>query len=281
MKRAFVALVMAGALLVGSAATAAQQLLLPEPDGEVLALLLLGSDDGPPRGGNPLVARADSIQLLFVSGDRRHASIVSLPRDSWVPVAGRGTTRINACLNGGPDTCVETVQQEFDVEIDGYLVTSMNGFKAAVDAFGGLVVDVPRPVYNGGMDVPETGRQRLTGSQSLTYGRDRKNRPDGDFGRSRAQSEMLALAHEEVASSGDLTAALDAAMILRRHTVTDLSGAQLARLAFEALHLPPGNVERALAPARIGTAGAASVVFLESGAYDLLRDAAADGRLDA
>lgn len=265
--------------MISGAASAAQHWLLPEPDGEVLTLLLLGSDDGPPRGGNPLVARADSIQLLFVSGDRSDASIISLPRDSWIPVAGRGTTRINACLNGGPTACVQTVEQEFDLDIDGYLATSMNGFKAAVDAFGGLVVDVPRPVYNGGMDVPETGRQRLTGSQSLTYGRDRKNRPDGDFGRSRAQSQMLALAHAEVTSSGELAAALEAVTILRRHTVTDLSGPRLARLAFEALHLPPDNVARELAPARLGTAGAASVVYLESGAYDLIRDAADDGRI--
>lgn len=281
MRRLLSAVLAATVLAAGSAAVAAERLLLPEPDGEVLTLLLMGSDDGPPRGGDPLSARADSLQLLFVSGDRQHASFVSLPRDSWIPVAGRGTTRINACLNNGPENCVATLEAEFGVEVDGYLATSMNAMKRAVETFGGLVVDVPVPLYNGGMDIPETGRQRLTGSQALTYGRDRKNRASGDFGRARAQAEMLAIAHAEVVSQGGLTAALDAAAILRRHTDTDLSGPQLARLALEALQLPPDNVQRELAPAQVGRAGAASVVFLQPAAYELIDDAADDARIGA
>lgn len=279
MRRRIVAVVAAAALLFGSAAMAAAPRLLPDPDGELLTLLLIGSDDGPPRHGDPLAARADSLQLLFVAGDRQHATFISLPRDSWIPVAGRGTTRINACLNSGPETCVATVEQEFGLEVDGYLATSMNAFKAAVDDFGGLVVDVPTPLYNGGMDIPETGVQRLKGSQALTYGRDRKNRSSGDFGRSRAQAELLALAHAEVSSAGDVRSVLDAVTILRRHTATDLSGPRLARLGLEALQLPPENVTRELAPARVGRAGAASVVFLEPGAYGLIADAADDARL--
>lgn len=279
MRRRVVAVVAATAVLLGSAAMAASQRLLPEPDGELLTLLLIGSDDGPPRHGDPLAARADSLQLLFVAGDRQHATFISLPRDSWIPVAGRGTTRINACLNSGPETCVATVEQEFGLEVDGYLATSMNGFKAAVDDVGGLVVDVPTPLYDGGMDIPETGVQRLKGSQALTYGRDRKNRASGDFGRSRAQAELLALAHAEVSSAGDVHTVLEAVATLRRHTATDLSGPRLVRLGLEALHLPPENVTRELAPARLGWAGAASVAFLEPGAYTLIADAADDARL--
>ena len=244
-----------------------------------MALLLLGSDEGPMRSADPTQGRADAIQLLFVAADRQHATFVSIPRDSWVPVTDRGTTRINACLTGGPERCVSTVEQAFDIEVDGYLLTSMRGFVNAVSSFGGLTVDVPTPLYDGGADVTSTGVQELTGSQALTFARDRKNRPGGDFGRTQAQAELLALGHAEVVGAGDVTAVLAGVTVLRRHTVTDLSGPDLVRYGFEAMRLPPGNVERVLVPGRNGMAGAAAVVFLEDGAGPLIRDAAADGRV--
>jgi polyisoprenyl-teichoic acid--peptidoglycan teichoic acid transferase len=266
-------------LVLGGVAVAAERLLLPDPDGEVLVLLLLGSDGGPPRGDQMLTARADGMQLLFVSGDRQHATFVSLPRDAYVSVAGRGTTRINACLNGGPEPCVATVEQEFGIDVDGYLVTSMDGFKSAIRDFGGITVDIPHPVFDGGQAIPEAGTQRLTGSQALTYGRDRRHRPAGDFTRTQAQAEMLAIGHAEVVEGGDVGRVLETAAILRRHTVTDLSGPQLVRLGFEAMRLPPGNVQRVLAEGTPTMVGGASVVRLHSSAYDVIRDAAADGRI--
>lgn len=272
------AAVVLAALLLSSTATALDRWLLPQPDGEVLTLLLLGSDGGPPRTDQMLTARADGFQLLFVSGDRQHATFVSIPRDAYVPVAGRGTTRINACLNGGPEPCVATIEQEFGIGVDAYLLTSMDGFKFAVRDFGGLTVDVPTPVFDGGADIPQAGVQQLTGSQALTYGRDRSNRPGGDFTRSQAQAEMLAIGHADLVAA-DVGKVVETAAIVRRHTVTDLSGPQLIRLAFEALHLPPGNVERVLAEGTPTTIGGASVVSLSPRAYDVIRDAAADGRL--
>jgi polyisoprenyl-teichoic acid--peptidoglycan teichoic acid transferase len=280
MRRVLVLLVSLVMLLgVGSAVAIERLLLPPAPDDGVLTLLLLGSDEGPMRSDDPLTGRADGFQLLFVSGDRQHATFVSIPRDAWVPVSGRGNTRINACLVGGPDRCVETVEREFGIEVDGYFVTSMLGFANAVGAFGGLTVDVPTPVFDGGHDIPAAGVQHLEGLQALTYARDRKNRPGGDFGRSQAQAELLAIAHAEVVGAADVRRALDAITVLRRHSITDLPGPTIARLGFEALQLPPENVQRVLAPGYHSTAGAAAIVRLEPRAYEIIRDAAADGRV--
>jgi polyisoprenyl-teichoic acid--peptidoglycan teichoic acid transferase len=279
--RRSLALLLATVLLLGiGTAVAVERLLLPRAtDDGVLTLLLLGSDEGPMRSDDPLSGRADGFQLLFVSGDRQHATFVSIPRDAWIPVAGRGTSRINACLVGGPDRCVETVEREFGVEVDGYLVTSMLGFANAVGAIGGLTVDVPTPVFDGGHDIPTAGVQHLEGLQALTYARDRKNRPGGDFGRSQAQAELLAIAHADLVAAGDVRSVLDAVTVVRRHSLTDLSGARLTRLGFEALQLPPENVQRVLAPGYHSMAGAAAIVRLEPSAYELIQDAAADGRI--
>jgi polyisoprenyl-teichoic acid--peptidoglycan teichoic acid transferase len=279
-RRSIVALLAVVAVTLATGAAAVDRLLLPEPPDEgVTTFLLLGSDEGPNRSANPLVGRADGFQLLFVSGDRQHATFVSIPRDSYIQVTGRGRTRINACLVSGPENCVATVEQEFGIEVDHYLLTSMRGFANAVKAFGGLTVDVPTPVFDGGEHIPTAGLQHLEGLQALTYARDRKNRPGGDFGRSQAQAELLAIAHADVVEAATVGAVLEAATVLRRHSVTDLSGPQLVRLAFEAMQLPPGNVQRELAPARLGMAGPAAVAFLDPAAYSLIRDAADDARV--
>jgi polyisoprenyl-teichoic acid--peptidoglycan teichoic acid transferase len=279
LRRSLVAVTAVAALLVGSAAIAVEHLLLPDPDGEVLTLVLLGGDGGPPRSGDVRSSRADGFQLLFVSGDRRHATFVSIPRDSYLPVSGQGQTRIGHCLVGGPDACVATVEQEFGLDVDGYMLTSMDGFKHAVAAFGGLRVDVPTPLFDGGTSIPQAGEQRLTGSQALTYARDRKNRSGGDVQRTQAQAELLALGHERVISGGGVREAIDAVTVLRRHTFTDIPGPELARLGFEAMRLPPENVQRTHATGSGAMIGGASMYRLDQQAYDRIADAAQDGRL--
>ena len=108
-----------------------------------LAILLLGSDAGPPRDDDTVTGRADGFQLLFVSAERDHATFVSFPRDSWVPVTGMGDTKINACMTRGPENCVTTVEDVFAIDIDAYFVTSMWGFADAVNEFVGCDIGDP------------------------------------------------------------------------------------------------------------------------------------------
>jgi LCP family protein required for cell wall assembly len=276
----FTTLTVLACLLFGATAVAVENMLLPQGRGDVLTFLLLGGDQGPPRSGDVRNARADGVQLLFVSADRQHATFVSIPRDAYVSVPGRGQTRIGHCLVGGPDTCVATVEQEFGLSVDGYLLTSMHGFASAVQSFGGLTVDVPTPVFDGGTSIPSAGEQRLSGSQALTYARDRKNRSGGDVTRSQAQAELLALAHAETVGSGDIRAITDALTVLRQHTFTDLSGVELTRYAFQAMRLPPGNVQRTVATGSGAMIGGASMYRLDQQARDRIANAADNGRLD-
>jgi len=272
-------LVLIAALLQGSFTALSVQRAAQAAEGRVLTVLLLGSDAGPPRSGDPARGRADGFQLLFVSADRQHASLVSIPRDSWVPVAGRGTTRINACLTAGPSTCVRTVEALWGLKVDGWVVTSMWGFADAVNDFGGLVLDATRPVSTGGENIDRVGVQAINGYQALTWARDRKSRPGGDFTRMRSQAELLAIGQAHLHARGTAEAAGQVAAIIRLRSQTSFSDAELAAYALQALQLPPGNVRRTGLPARAGWAGPASVVFLEAGAAGIIADAAADGIL--
>ena len=261
-----------------------------------LAILRLGSDEGPPRDNDPLSARADGFQLLFVSAERDRATFVSIPRDSWVPVTGLGDNKINACLTRGPENCVTTVENAFGIEIDAYFVTSMWGFADAVNEFVGCDIgdpEVSRGCTRGlevdvdfvcrercsGFAIEERGVQKLSGYEALTVARNRNNRSGGDFARSESQAELLAVAHATMQAEGSVARMMDSLRILRRHSVTDLTLPQLTRLGIDAMRLDPANVERILAPSRVGTVGAASVVFLNDPTYDIITEAAATGRL--
>ena len=261
-----------------------------------LAILLLGSDEGPPRDNDPLTARADGFQLLFVSAERDRATFVSIPRDSWVPVTGLGDNKINACLTRGPENCVTTVENAFGIEIDAYFVTSMWGFADAVNEFVGCDIgdpEVSRGCTRGleidvdftcrqncsGFAIAERGVQKVSGYEALTLARNRTIRPGGDFARTQSQAELLAVAHATMQQDGSVARMMDTLRILSRHSVTDLTLPQLTRLGIDAMRLDPDNVERILAPSRVGTVGAASVVFLNDPAYDLISEAAATGRL--
>jgi len=293
-RTALLAAILAVLVVLPGVAYGAGQIINVPPDGKVVTLLLLGSDEGPPRDSDPTTGRADAIHLLFVSGDRQHATFVSIPRDSYVPVAGSGTTKINACLARGPENCVVTMEQEFGITIDGYILTSMWGFAEAVNEFAGCPpgADVPCPAGGfeidikdtcdkncGGVPIPEAGVQKVTGYQALANARHRKTRPEGDFGRSKAQAEMLSIAHAQVEESGNLLRVMQALRIMRRHSVSDIPPERLARLAVESLTLPPANVRREFAPSTLGTAGDASVVFLQPALYTLITDVAADGKV--
>lgn len=268
--------------LIAAAGTTDRFLRAPIMEGETIVILLIGGDDGPFRGGSVLRSRADALQLLVVSPGQRSATLLSIPRDSWVHVPGRGSNRINTCLLNGPQRCVETVESVWGIEVDHYLLTDFNGLRTAVNAVGGVVVDVPHVVRDGGTSITQTGRQRITGEQALAYTRDRKTRPGGDFARSAAQANLLQEAHRElVESSASIPRIVDAAAQLQRATISDLRPDQLLRYAFLAMTIDPSSVNQITLPARHGRAGAAAVVFLQPTAREIVREVTADSVLGA
>ena len=247
-----------------------------------LTLLVLGSDSGPPRPGSPLAGRADGFHIVSLSVDRQHAAIVSFPRDSWVPVAGQGTTKVNSCLSTGPDPCVATAQSLTGIEMDGYVLTSFQGFERAVDAIGGVTIDVEQRL----LDISshsdlQPGVQMLNGQQALSYVRDRHSRPNGDLDRAESHARFMQAAHTTlVGQDPSLFRIHELIAIFHATSVTTLGAADQLRLAATVLRIPPENIVRKRLDASLGTVGSASVVFLTEGAEATLADLRADGMLD-
>ena len=184
------------------------------PSDGSINLLVVGSDtrQGLRDGGFGEAAgqRSDVIILVHLVPAARHAAVLSIPRDLYVPVAGTGgSAKINSAFNRGPGQLVQTIQQGFGISIHHYLLVNFDGFREVVDALGGVAMYFPRPVRdsnNGrnesGLNVPRPGCHRLDGDQALALARSRYFQyqdtagrwhadPGTDLGRIRRQQTML------------------------------------------------------------------------------------------
>ncbi|GEM_PF-697535 len=254
----------------------------PIPSGDPMFVLVIGSDARP--GGNPARALADSIHIVGVNPRRGRASIVGIPRDSLVPIPGRGTDKINASLaRGGPQLVVETVERLSGVRIDAYVLTGFAGFERIVGAIGPVEIDIPyamRDPYSHARF--DAGRTRLTARDALAFSRNRHDARGGDFGRSLNQGRLLVafltdLREDLHRGNAELLPWLLAGT---RYAETDLELGQMVDLLLAVPAIAPGDVRNRVLPGHTATIGGRSVVVLSPDARDMLRDVARDAVLD-
>ena len=151
--------------------------------------------------GSTAGQRTDTIMLVYLPPGGKPA-LISVPRDSYVDIPGRGNNRINAAYAfGGPELLVQTVEQNTRLRVDGYMEIGFGGFVNVIDALGGIRMCLPSAIKDrdSHLDLPK-GCQTLSGTEALGYVRMRKADPRGDFGRVERQREMLAAVADKAAS---------------------------------------------------------------------------------
>lgn len=279
---AFVAAALAALIVAtNTVAWAAERWIAAPVNDDTIALLVLGSDAGPNRPGNPLTGRADGFHLLVVSPDHQHVSIVDVPRDTYVPVPGRGNSKINACLVGGPDRCVATAEALFGIDIDHWLLTDFQGLAAGIDLYGGLTVEVEQRLNDpfSGTNL-QPGRQELDGGQVLAYARDRKSRSGGDFARSASHATVLTSLHRQISSEDpSVTRIAELVEILSSTVVSSMDAVTTLRLAYLSQAVPPENVVTRVLGGVPSSAGGASIVRITDAGHATIADLREDGRL--
>ena len=121
-----------------------------------VTFLLVGSDTrGETLDGEDPDGRSDAIMIARFSGDRRHAQLISIPRDSWVDIPGHGKNKINASYAfGGPSLLIQTVEQLTQVRIDHYVAIDFDGIIQVTDDLGGVDVYVAETTSNGPYTFP-------------------------------------------------------------------------------------------------------------------------------
>lgn len=234
----------------------------PAPAEPSLTILLAGIDSE--LDTSP--GRSDALMLVRLTADRRHAYVVSIPRDSWVNIPGHGMDKVNAAYAfGGQTLAVRTVERLTGVRIDHVAVVDMAGFRELTNALGGVTITVPEDVTDPHFVSFPAGTRRLDGAAALAYVRERRGLPRGDLDRVRRQQEFLKAVLEQIGQQDDprrVAAALNAIS----GTVSVDSGfgtGEMMRLLLSFRKLQ-GEITFLTVPVKgTGQVGDASVVFLD------------------
>ena len=143
--------------------------------------------------GNAAGNRTDTIMLVHVSESGGKPVMVSLPRDSYVPIPGHNSNKINAAYSiGGPKLLTATVENVTGIHVDGYVEIGLGGFASVVDSVDGVYICVPRNMKDpkAGINLKK-GCQNLGGGDALGFVRSRYGDPLGDIGRAARQRQFL------------------------------------------------------------------------------------------
>ncbi|MCW2756482.1 MAG: hypothetical protein JWO46_228, partial [Nocardioidaceae bacterium] len=186
------------------------------PAGRSMNILLAGADNGDSADTiadavakgvwKPGSHRSDTIMVLHLTADRKHAYLISIPRDTYVSVDGYGKQKINAAFSfGGPSLYVQTVEQFTQLRMQHLAIIDWNGFKDLSTALGGVRVYVAQDSYDSVSGLTwKKGWQTVEGYQALLYVRQRHGLPNGDFDRIARQQNFLRAALGQAKQKGNL-----------------------------------------------------------------------------
>jgi len=151
--------------------------------------------------GSAAGQRTDTIMILYVPPGGEPA-LISLPRDSYLPIPGHGQNKINAAYSfGGPKLMTKTVEQNTGLRIDQYVEVGFAGFVNVVDAVGGIDVCLKKPIKDKDSHLDlKAGCQTLVGKNALGYVRMRHADPLGDLGRVKRQRQVVSQTAKKAAS---------------------------------------------------------------------------------
>ena len=244
-------------------------------------LLVVGS--GARLGDDIQHSLADSIHVVSINPDKHKATIIGIPRDSWVEIPGHGTSKINASLvEGGPDLLIQTVESISGLKIDYYALTTFWGMSQLYDNLGGLTIDVPFPMQDSysGADF-EPGVQTLDGKQVLAFSRDRHSVSSGDFGRSENAGRVLiaSLTQFRKEFQSDQSSLFTWIASGMRNVETTVPFDEVILLAYTCSHINPKGVTNAVLPGTTGFEGTLSVVHLLPDKDAIFADVKPDGIL--
>lgn len=251
-------------------------------DRDVVWILFLGSDARP--GQSITRSRADAIQLVGVNLRTGDATMIGLPRDSYVDVPGYGHDKINAALYfGGPQLMGQAVGNLVGVQPDYVFTAGFDGFRQMVNAVGGVTVNsrfaFSDPVRPQGYRI---GPNKLNGFQAMIFARIRKSFPRGDFDRSANQQDVMRGILSQVRGGMDEPGFMERGLLsVVRNLDTDLKPSELYQLAQAGTAVELAKLKGCVVTGSIGYAGAASVVYPDvAQARRLGADARNDGKLD-
>lgn len=166
---------------------------------EPFTILLMGVDSTDEGLSKNTVANGDSLILITFNPKTLNATMLSIPRDSYVPIAcwsNKAENKITHAAAYGTDCMMQTIENYFDIDIDYYAKINFKGLVHLVDAVGGIDVEVPQDLCTDdssrGTEVCiKEGMQHLDGEGALVLSRNRKQLAGGDLDRGQNQQLVI------------------------------------------------------------------------------------------
>ena len=192
-------------------------------DGDPFSVLLMGIDTG--EEGRVDQGRSDTMMVVTVNPHTQQSTIVSIPRDTYTEIAGRGTMdKINhAYAFGGTSMAVNTVQKLFDIPIDYYVSINMEGLEQIVDALNGITLVPDSTFQQSGYSFTQGQETQLDGGAALAYSRMRKQDPEGDYGRQKRQRQVVMAIVDELASIESILNYRNVLSVLDQNMATNMT----------------------------------------------------------
>lgn len=205
----------------------------------VINVLLIGADSR--KGTNS--GNTDVMMLLSLNKKTKQLKLISFLRDSYLYIEGKDNsycTKLNAAYSmGGPETLLKTIENNYKIDIDNYVIVNFESFKSIIDAMGGVTVDVQQyeADYNYKkfkIELPVGESVTLNGEQALCFCRIRGCDSDGDVSRTRRQRQVIdsIISRVKDASISDLNKYID---VLLPYVETGYSEGQILSLGIKAL----------------------------------------------
>ena len=192
-------------------------------------ILLVGVDGENVDRGN----RSDAMMVLTIDSDNNDIRLTSLARDTYVDIPGYSTEKLtHAYAYNGPSLLLETIKNNFGINIDKYVSVSFSSFISIINEIGGVQIDVTDKEVSEIPGVNKSGSQVLTGEQALSYSRIRYI--DSAYQRDSRQRTVLQAVYNKL-STIPKSEFLDIANTLLRYMKTNMTPMEIISISNQAL----------------------------------------------
>jgi LCP family protein required for cell wall assembly len=223
-----------------------------ESSGRVNILVLgIGGD------GHDGANLTDTMMIWSIDTKTKNVAMISVPRDLYVQIPGHGYGKINSAnAVGGPALSEQVIEKVTGIPIDYYAILDFSGFKQAVNAVGGVDINVPTPLIDpyfpcddgtklAGKYCPiyfKAGEQHMDGEQALEYSRSRET--TSDFARAARQQQVILALRQKAMQLSTLSNPIKLSGLIDAvggHLTTDLQLGDMEQLAMIAKGVNPSK----------------------------------------
>lgn len=212
---------------------------------DIINILLIGSDASAEEAGRANITEkgnTDVMMLVSINQVDKKIKLISFMRDSYTYMDqfDRYAKLNAACANGGPAYLVETIENDYKIEIDGYAMVDFDSFTQVIDVLGGVNVDVPEYVAKflssekHGVYFPRGENVLLNGEQALRFSRVRKTDANGDISRVARQRQVVNALIEK-AKGATLSEINEVADVILANVRTNISKKSIISYASKAI----------------------------------------------